>query len=868
MKLILHQFRHECLHHRWLILAFLVALLINAAIALELVAPIHHSFEVNQIHKRIRSSASITLITLFILLILAPIFADSPARLDRHLTTRPIPPQKLFGGKAFFILVTLILPLVLTDFSIVILYGHSPILASQIAFDKLILLIPLALLAASFASQFHNPLSCFLSALAIVLCLCFGYLIFSDLPDYIGYSFFSVKGDTLPTIDSLWLGSFAPILILTIATYFFYQKKPSFKQRLALQAGGFTLALLLVTALSHIEFNLPTKEQKNLTALVLNPDHPPRLSKKTTNNDNYLIKDLEVIHAPNILSQISSLYPQATYRQHFKNLRIYDGSKTKYKSFAKSFEIPAFDAVEHSTLSLSQGLHNTLVKGFPNLRAIIPNNRMTTLTGIRLPDSVSPPPYLKKHEKTRSEGTVQMSIGEWEIKANLPLNSKERPHENGFQLINSSYSLSKFPYIEDNQLLKIDLIQSQVKGTLLKEQNLGRFKNLYIGLYFPSLELIEFGKEKGTDKKHNKGLNAASRRRITTYFSLPRKSSLTKSLLQEARLIVLGIQPLAHIDIPYSDQPISKLPRKKALVNNLKIPEKVYRNTGQLTLWMRENPRNPQATDDEVYQEIQALIFLTESTHYWPKDDGPVVKRLASYVPQHLDLLIDYLEVYYLLPSRSQLILKAITLGISPEQKDTLIDAAIELPTLMNVLTKRGWLKEGEEVFRHHLTSASYTQRTALLALLSLNHPENDIAILEYFLKKPSRHVYLLIKKVPRLRQALSEHVDEIWPDRIFAFNHKKLPPSLEISLTQGNPKALEDLFYIVQMIVREPHQYQLLYSQIRVFFHLPQALISNKPEPTKSYPLLPQELYSWLLKHQPDDFVFDPIRELFVLKN
>ena len=857
MKLVLHQLRHECLHHRWLLLAFFAALVTQLLLSVGLIVPENFSFAATRAHQRLQTVVSIALALLFFLLVLAPIFADPPARLDRHLSTRPLAPRSLFAGKALFILTLLILPIVGVEFAAVLILKQGLIVASWAALDRLLLLTPLAFLVASFASHFRSPLLCFLGALATALLLNSGLFILTKF-----FEATSFRLNIPPSIPALGISYIAVGTFLALASCSFSRKEPPLKKRFMLHFWSFGLGLILVALLSHLQLTLPSKHQKPLEALFQNPDQAPHFNGIIPNNAQQELEPLKLTFSPETIAQVFTQHPQASFTHRFSLFRISDSSSTRFESVADPSEAPLFAGVELPNRTLSQGLQNTLKKEFPNLRAIIPNHRMIKATSVQ-PADANRFPHLHIQDQVSVEGTVETFIGKWKLEANLPFRPEDRPQSNGFQL---QFSNILFNKIGD---LEIYLTFTQVEGSLLQNHHHEYLENLQVGLYFPTLNIIEFGDV--SYRKENRSLSVVTKNQITIGFSSFRNYNLKENLAHETRLVVLGVRPLAKIETPYSKE--SAYPPREVLSGEkVNLPLNNLHSNGQLVQWIRQNPHNPQASKGEVSREIESLIFLAESTSHWPKSEGPVARRLAIYTPQHLPLLINYLRDGYQVeanPSLTKLILQALTLGVDPSQREALVTAAQKYPILMEVLIARGWLVEGEGVFRHHLESSPASQSLALRALLALDNPENDPLILETFLKEPTTPHFELIRRIPRLRRSLQGRSDEIWPDTIFTFHHDQLPPLLEMALALGNRRALQDLFYIVERTRMERWgRAQPLYWPISTFFHLPKLIKLNESRSSDRPPIAEFEFYSWFPEHQPEDFAFDPVRQLFVLKN
>ena len=101
----------------------------------------------------------------FAMVVSTCVLADSPARRDRFLQTRPLPGSSLFLAKALFVLLAAILPAVLVEAASVATVGGPAALVLLAALERFVLCTVLALALAAFAAHWKNTQGFILASL-------------------------------------------------------------------------------------------------------------------------------------------------------------------------------------------------------------------------------------------------------------------------------------------------------------------------------------------------------------------------------------------------------------------------------------------------------------------------------------------------------------------------------------------------------------------------------------------------------------------------------------------------------------------------------------------------------------------------------
>lgn len=258
---------------------------------------------------------------------------------------------------------------------------------------------------------------------------------------------------------------------------------------------------------------------------------------------------------------------------------------------------------------------------------------------------------------------------------------------------------------------------------------------------------------------------------------------------------------------------------------------------------------------------VQALPILDAGRYGRPPGEA-VVNRLAGLVPDHLEILLDGLPAMG--PASKPAVLDAIGRGAEESQKDVIIAALAKHPELMRVILRRDWVMDARNAIYQLMDSPRPLSFEAIQALASFQDPQTYPHLLEALKAQPRSDVYDILRVLPGMAAPLADCVSTIWRESngIVSYNSGEfVEPILGLALHAGNPEALR-------------FAYRLLEESGSNRFNsgdwaLAQVFRENVKPDKLGYQDVQDntKLLRWMSGYQADSFVFDPVRRRFVLK-
>ncbi|GHC46002.1 hypothetical protein [Roseibacillus persicicus] len=267
MKLLIHQCAHEFRKHWVLVICFV------ALFALGQQQVISNSSQDWSIAESLAYFLNAATFLLFSFLVAAPFLADSLAKHDRHLTTRPLSRTSLYGGKALFIFAGVILPVLVTNALVSLYFGEISTILRTLTADWLLVLTALALLIASFTVHQRSALTCVLSALLTLFFLTGLWGLFDWLQRRT-FFFRTTWFDLPPTPTALFLGSLIFSLGLLALAAKAIRTPIRWPHLFLLQFGLCLVTLFAVNQLSRHDFRPPLPHQKEVAHILLQSEQP------------------------------------------------------------------------------------------------------------------------------------------------------------------------------------------------------------------------------------------------------------------------------------------------------------------------------------------------------------------------------------------------------------------------------------------------------------------------------------------------------------------------------------------------------------------------------------------------------------------
>lgn len=212
-----------------------------------------------------------------------------------------------------------------------------------------------------------------------------------------------------------------------------------------------------------------------------------------------------------------------------------------------------------------------------------------------------------------------------------------------------------------------------------------------------------------------------------------------------------------------------------------------------------------QASESEVRQYLAAALRLFEA-YQRLEDSDPLLQGISGLARHHAPTLLNALE--HASPAGSRLLLKGLHLGLGQEQKEMILQRAIHHPELATLLKSRVWYLEARPVIASWIQSPMELPLDAIRLLLWLELPEADRRVLRAFRHQPNRQLHELLSSIPRLEHPLEVEIRKIWDAYQTPWQPTTvLPNAYELALSHGIQEAAQSL---VRRIIKQRPDYPL----------------------------------------------------------
>jgi hypothetical protein len=270
-------------------------------------------------------------------------------------------------------------------------------------------------------------------------------------------------------------------------------------------------------------------------------------------------------------------------------------------------------------------------------------------------------------------------------------------------------------------------------------------------------------------------------------------------------------------------------------------------------------PPPVEAPRQEVGRYLYEVLHLTQAKSLMLEPDHPLVQVLAAYAPRHLDLFLDGLQAS---DSPSYVFLAALTAGLTEEQKPALIARLPQQPRLIEVICRRGWIDEARDSLYMLLNQAGPLDRSVLAAVAWFRDPQTYPRLLDELESHPDLTTYHLLRRLPGIEAALDASVARLWerhPPVISGWGEMEAAARLSVALRHGHAEALREAYRRLAVGSAAPLRvHEALLSALQ------ENLVSGVPI---TWPSGYEAFAAWLLRHRPEDFLYDAGRRRFVLR-
>ena len=267
----------------------------------------------------------------------------------------------------------------------------------------------------------------------------------------------------------------------------------------------------------------------------------------------------------------------------------------------------------------------------------------------------------------------------------------------------------------------------------------------------------------------------------------------------------------------------------------------------------------PDAPRSEVSLYLLEFFRLVDAQGRRGQIGDLYVATIAKFVPHQLDLFLSGLPAMG--GVSRQLVLNALKQGATESQKPALIAALSKQPELAEVLLARDWVAEARPEIYQLLKSDRPLPLSAMRAVAWFHDPETYPRLIAEFEAYPSEDTDELLHNLG-LDTQLEPIIARNWRAiKLATSPNSMFQISFRLALRHGDPSTLERLYRLV-VEDKEPARRMGEFSGANSLGWLIQMLSIKSGNRQNNETVL-----AWLQKHRPEDFVFNPARRQFVLK-
>jgi hypothetical protein len=273
------------------------------------------------------------------------------------------------------------------------------------------------------------------------------------------------------------------------------------------------------------------------------------------------------------------------------------------------------------------------------------------------------------------------------------------------------------------------------------------------------------------------------------------------------------------------------------------------------------NRPEPGASRQAVSLYLLEYLRLMEARRFWARirPQDPAIRGLAALAPEHLDILLDGLPAMSPLCRRA--VVAALTAGALESQKAEIIAAVPRAPELAAVLLARGWVGDAHDALYRLLESPRALPLESLQAIAWFADPQTYPRLLQELESNPNDPLYDALRALPGMAGPLDATVTRLWRDQTAVVRMwENVSPALRLALREGKPEALAWACHLA--------------GEINLVNSTAATRLDSVFEGTIELPavpglgfLEPRSVLAMLRQHRAGDFVFDPARQEFVLK-
>ena len=784
------------------------------------------------------------------------VLADSPARRDGFLATRPLPKSDLLLAKIFFVLALIVAPWVLSELIHLTGRGMPSWVWIRGTLERLMFTLPVALGCGAFAALWPD-VARWVRAIAGGL---IGYaligLVFSLANHFLHLNFFKHVSSNAPAI------AYGYALMLAAIVFAIWHSRA---QRGVWARWGGLLTTLFVsqwlTSWWPWDSFQPVAENPATANSLLAKSGFEISSRAVTLQRE---QDAEKEDAPQfnlgVAPKIKTLPPDCLVEWSGKNVALIRASGGELRGDGKTVHARFFERRRWG-FDYSDDDLKAWASQFPEDVLFRQNNSQSSalnnfLSRLYLAKFNVPVSRAEMTEPLTLSAELEARVFQWRIIADLPLTPGART--------NTAFGSLQFIFGEsDRQLPRAEMgfLRQQIELSTVADLRCstafgGPLSRMAYMVYDPqthttwlpdSYRVVTYPRATHTALPE-----------YYTYLSFSGRKPFTAAELARCRLITFEESWLGSVPENIKSPAFTlddKLPENGGSVSGNHEPmarSEFIRRVEALKVPAPDAPRN------EVSLYLLEFFRLVDAKGRWDIGE-PYVTAIAKFVPNHLDLLVGGLPAmgWY---SR-QLVLDALVQGATESQKRELIAALPREPELAEVLLARDWVAEARPEIYQLLKSDRPLPLSAMRAVAWFHDAETYPRLIAEFEAHPSEAADELLHNLgldAQLEPIIARH----WHGAKLATSPNSMfGTSFRITMRHGDPSALERVYRMIVLdeeALRKMREMSAAYS-LSSLIQMPE-IKSNERQNN-------DVVLAWLQKHRPQDFVFSPARRQFVLK-
>lgn len=776
------------------------------------------------------------------------VLADSPARRDGFLGTRPLPKSDLFWAKALFIAALILLPSALQETLNLTAHSLPGWVIARGTFERLLFSVPAVAACAGFAALWPDAAR-WARAIGIVL----GILVLWGLVDSIAAQFFHwrflegdgpVKAHGLVDLYSL------AIVMVGLAVWH------SMACRTARLRWTVFLTIVITTqcAASYVPWDFfPLRPSDPRAAETIVRQSGWSAPAQSIDFERITEVGLNKPFSLKVKPKMTNIPPGATVQWVGKDAkleRVGDGEITGDKDI---YYPPLFSSYEWGGLFGRADVW-AWAGQFPD--DVLFHTTMLTdfAEGAGLGTFYEPANTEELAVPVTLEAALEARVYRWQKLADLPLETSAT----------ATNGLTTFEFVAANfdhpQIKKIFVKCNQVELATAPDSRLstaedGPTSRMAFLVFDPSHNVV--GIPDRQDTATQRGVGSAFRQ---CFINLEWDRGWVAGDLAQCRLIIFEKTWVGSVPKRWKSDPFTLAEKMNVggtamAESGARIDNDEFRR--RMASVRAPAPNAPRRDVAVYFAEILPVITLHERGY---NTNEAVTEDIARYLPAHLDILLDGLPAmsgagYYT-------VMNAIIKGATEGQKSLIIGALAQKPDLAKVLLARGWVEQARTQLEQLLESGKALPPSAMRAIVKLRDEHTYPLLLARFEENPTAEDASILRTVPELAPRLDAVIRHHWREARLVWEEPgfiRVQDAFEMAMQEGDRDALRWLYQVLNC--PEFDQSKEFSSELQY------PLRRSVEAPGLNTKKRGDEIIAWMRQHRPDDFVFDPAQRKFALK-